>query len=396
MLTAKNNSLKTALKRTSVVLVVFIIGILLSGILLSAGEKSQGPLQDLFRSIDSGISRLEKKIAGGKIRKERSASLQWFDKYRRSMSLLKSPDTLLMGAYDNNTKLSFEKIVELEDTLRIKLPVIQFYTAWGSKSDQVFPLLRSQAIIDLGSIPMITWEPWLDDFDTKLFPRTDKVDKINRNGMKAVANGVYDVYIDKWAREAKNFQAPFFLRLGHEMNDPYRYPWGPQNNKPEDFIAAWRHVVERFRIAGATNALWIWSPHPAYAGYEQFYPGHDVVDWIGIGTLNYGTVAPWSQWWSFDDIFGKCYANLSLYNKPMMITEFGSLEVGGNRAKWFAQALDSLPARYPAVKSVVFFNNSNDNTTTYKELDWYITYDKSSTAAVRQALKGWSMLKPPM
>jgi beta-mannanase len=173
------------------------------------------------------------------------------------------------------------------------------------------------------------------------------------------------------------------------MNDPYRYPWGPQNNKPEDFIAAWQHVVKRFRQQGANNVLWCWSPHPAYHPYAAFYPGHEYVDWIGITTLNYGTVASWSQWWSFDDIFGKCYNELSLYEKPLMLTEFGSLGIGGSKAQWFQQALDALHNKYPKVKSVVFFHNANDNTTTYKSIDWSFIYEKEVRDSIIQGLSRW-------
>jgi beta-mannanase len=177
------------------------------------------------------------------------------------------------------------------------------------------------------------------------------------------------------------------------MNDPYRYPWGPQYNKPEDYIAAWRHVVDRFRKIGAdNNAIWIWSPHPAYTSYAQYYPGKDYVDWIGVGALNYGIVAPWSKWWSFHDIFNNFYSKVSLYDKPMMISEFGSLEVGGDRVVWLKQALDSLPYKFPKVKSIVFYNNSNDNTTTYKVLDWSITKDESALKAVRGSFNNWKKL----
>jgi len=373
---------------------ILAFGFLIFILLLFAGDKSKGPLQDLFQSVDNHVSRFEKKMAGGTLREQRSTSLKWFDRYRNSKARLNYPDTLFLGVYDNNTAESYEKVIALEDSLNTKLPIIHLYSAWGSKKDEVFPLLRVQAIYDLGSMAMITWEPWLNDFDYGLFPRNEAPDKVNKNGMRAVANGVYDAYIDKWAQDARDFVAPIFVRLGHEMNDPYRYPWGPQNNKPEEFIAAWRHVVERFRMLKADNVIWIWSPHPAYTDYKIYYPGDDMVDWIGIGTLNYGTVAPWSQWWSFNEIFGKCYENLSNYNKPMMISEFGSLEVGGDRTSWYQQALDDLPSQFPAVKSLIFFNNSNDNTTTYKELDWSITNDSKITKSIRESLNGWNKKKP--
>ncbi|WP_324675505.1 glycoside hydrolase family 26 protein [Hymenobacter sp. GOD-10R] len=389
--------MKVLVYRTSAVLLVIIAGVLLSSLLLFAGERSKGPLEDLATTVTSDVARFEKQLVGGDLRKSRSAALGWFARYRTNKALLNAPDTILTGAYDNNTAESYESIVALEESLQVKLPIIQLYTAWGSKKDQVFPMLRAQAIQDLGSLPMITWEPWLDDFDRTVFPTAQAAERVNEGGLKAIAAGRYDAYVDKWATAAKQFGAPFYLRFGHEMNDPYRYPWGPQNNDPADYIAAWRHVVSRFRQLGATNAIWLWSPHPAYTNYREFYPGNEYVDWIGVTTLNYGTVAPaWSKWYSFDEIFGNSYAEFSQYGKPIIVTEFGSLRVGGDRAAWFQQALTDLPVKYPAVKAVVFYNNSSDMTTTYKSLDWSFNADKKVLTAATQAMKSWRVHRSPI
>ena len=381
--------MRTVIHRTSVFIIVTIFGILISLLFLFVGNKSRGPLEKLMISVDNGVSKFEKKLVGGSARRKRSTALKWFDAYRNDKDLINHPDTIFLGAYDNNAVESYESIVTLEDSLKAKLAIIQLYTAWGSKNDQVFPVLKAQAICDLGSIPMITWEPWLNDFDREQYPTNPAMDNVNRGGMLAIAEGKYDDYIDKWAEDAKDFHAPFFLRFGHEMNDPYRYPWAPQYNNPEDFIAAWKHLVDRFRKRGANNVIWIWSPHPAVLTYEKYYPGDDYVDWIGVGVLNYGTVETWSRWWSFKEMFNNFYTKVSRYNKPMMISEFGSLEVGGDRAAWFSESLDSLTYRYPKVKSVVFFNNSRDNTISYKMLDWSITKDSRSLAAIRKSIANW-------
>ena len=76
-------------------------------------------------------------------------------------------------------------------------------------------------------------------------------------------------------------------------------------------------------------------------------PGDDYVDWVATGALNYGTVAYWSQWWSFDEIFGKHYDFLLGLGKPIMIAEFGTLAVGGEQAEWYRSALTGLNQRYP-------------------------------------------------
>ncbi|MFZ2899389.1 MAG: glycosyl hydrolase [Saprospiraceae bacterium] len=379
--------MKSPIARISAILIALVLGILFFTLLTFAGDKGRGPLQDLAGSLQTAIARMEQKVMGGP--KTRAASLRWFEKYRKDLGALRHPENILLGAYDNHTLNSYEPIVALEDSLDTVFPIISLYTAWGSKPEQTFPALRIQTIHTLGSMPLLTWEPWLNDFDPVVFPFNSGAENRNKGGLKAIAEGQFDAYIDKWAQEAAKLNVPFFLRLGHEMNDPYRYPWGPQNNAPEDFIAAWKHVVERFRANGAYNVLWVWSPHPAYPPFDVYYPGDDYIDWIGISVLNYGTVAVWSQWWSFDQVVEKFYAAVAPHEKPLMLTEFGSLAVGGDRAEWLSEALTSLPTDYPLIKSVVFFHTSDDATTTYKSLDWSFRTDTTVTEALKASFESW-------
>lgn len=358
-------------------------------ILSFMGKASRGPLENFFSYTGETVTKVETHIATAVREVKRSDKLKWFKPYFTNPGLLKNPPVILLGAYDNNTKENFESVIALEDSLHTTFPLIHIYTAWGSKPDEQFPIRQVESIIELGSIPVITWEPWLTAFDPDKYPQLKKIETRDKNGLADVANGVYDFYIKQWADDAKNINSPIFVRVGHEMNDPYRYPWGPQNNSAKDFIAAWRHIHNVFRREGADNVLWIWSPHPAYGFFRDFYPGDSYVDYVGSGTLNYGTVASWSKWWSFKDIFGKFYKQLSSFNKPIMLTEFGSLSIGGNRDEWFAEALDSLPQQYPAVKSVVFFHFSDDKTTTQQTLDWYFKDDSASTKAIIKAVRGW-------
>jgi len=73
----------------------------------------------------------------------------------------------------------------------------------------------------------------------------------------------------------------------------------------------------------------------------------------------------------------------------MMITEFGSLAVGGNRTRWYADALDSMQTRFPLVKSIMFYHVSKDNTTTQQTLNWYIKNDKGITDAITRSIARW-------
>jgi hypothetical protein len=381
--------MKKIIYRSAIVIAALIVGILLVSSITYLGDESSGPIEDFFKGVKRTISKIEEDYIIKKRVISRSAELEWLKSYRENKEQMNSTDKLLLGAYDNQAASSLQPIITLEDSLNTVFPLIHIYTAWGSKREQRFPTDQVQAIHTLGSIPIITWEPWLNDFDPLEYPMDENKTDRNVSGLKDIAEGKYDGYLRKWAKEASNFKGNILLRLGHEMNDPYRYPWGPQNNQAIDFINAWKHVVTLFRTEGALNVSWVWAPHLAYGEFDEFYPGDEYVDWVATGTLNYGTVAPWSQWWSFDEIFAKHYESLAKYEKPILIAEFGSLAVGGDQAEWYQKALANFPTRYPAVKGLVFFHNGNDGTTTYQTLNWYIKDEPAVTRAIKSQYLKW-------
>jgi hypothetical protein len=361
-------------------------GVAIVAILTSMSGAASGPLATsldrVAAAVNGGESLLRRRIKGS------ARNLKWLD--RSSVSALKNPRRILLGAYDGRLPKSLDGVLSLESTLGVQFPLIQLYSAWGDKPDEQFPLVTLSAIWDIGSVPLVTWEPWLTDFENSRHPGLPLRENRDSHGMAAVARGDYDFYIDAWASDAARFQHPIFVRFAHEMNDPYRYPWGPQNNTKEEYIAAWRRVVTRFRAAGATNVIWVWSPHVAYKYWELYFPGGSTVDWVATGVLNFGPVAQWSDWWRFDEIFGTRYPVLAAFGKPVMIAEFGSLAVGGDRAAWYRDALDSLPVRYPAVKSLLFFETAGDQTVTYQKVDWRVATDTVTAKAVATALKPWA------
>ncbi|MGZ4055122.1 MAG: glycoside hydrolase family 26 protein [Bacteroidia bacterium] len=371
------------------VIAAIMIGSVIVYAMTLAGNNSKGPLENFLIHTTNVVNEMEQKEILEQREYKRSDKLVWYKPMSSNVEKLKHTTTILLGGSDSHTKESYESIINLEDTLHTTFPLIHIYSAWGSKEEEQFPKLEVSAIIELGSTPVITWEPWLSDFDEKDFPGIPKVEDRDKGCLAEIAKGVYDSYIKKWAADAKAVHKPIFLRVGHEFNDPYRYPWGSQNNKPEDFIAAWRHLHDLFIEIGATNILWVWSPHPAYGYFDAFYPGESYVDYVGVGVLNYGTAVNWSKWWTFSQIFGNHYAELDTFKKPIMITEFGSLAVGGDRSKWFAQALDSIPIKYPSVKSVIFYHYSSDKTTTDKAINWYIKDDAMTVKAIKKRISKW-------
>lgn len=380
----------TRAQRLAVVFVAIAAAALSVVVLTYAGARSQGPLTRVLGKLGVSVGRAESAVVQHFRRSGRADELVWLHPYRRNFAMLREPAEVLLGAHDGRMNTSLEDVVALERSLGTTFPLLHFYAAWGDKPEQQFPERMVRAIDQLGSVPVITWEPWLVDFGLRLHPHLPPAGERDRHGLAAVARGDYDAYIDRWAADAAAYGRALFVRFAHEMNDPYRYPWGPQNNGPEEFIGAWRHVVNRFRAAGADNVIWVWSPHIAYEGYWQFYPGDDVVDWIATGVLNYGNVAYWSRWWSFEEIFGRKYTELTAVGKPIMIAELGTLAVGGDAAQWYRAALTDLPAWLPRVRALLFFHVRGDATVTYQSLDWTFTDDSTTTTAVREAIAPWS------
>lgn len=359
----------------------------LVGALVLLGTASEGPISGAGRWLGHWISALEDRAVHAVRGPGRTAELDWLEPLRNTPDSLRAPRGLLLGAYTQDVTTTLQGVVALEDTLDTTFPLIHLYTAWGDEEHQRFPQRQVEAIHALGSIPLITWEPWLSTFETRLHPHLPAPEARDEGGLAAVARGDYDFYLDVWAREAARWGHPLLVRLAHEFNDPYRYPWGPHNNQSPDFIAAWRHVAERFRAMEATNVVWVWSPHVAYQGYETYWPGHEYVDWVATGALNYGTVAYWSQWWSFDEIFGRHHEFLKGFGKPVMIAELGTLAVGGDPAAWYRSALEGLKNRYPAVKALLFFHADGDDTVTRQAIDWGFVDDAGVAEAVREGLK---------
>jgi hypothetical protein len=354
--------------------------------LTSLSTRTEGPLSATLDSLGSGLDSLEYAVRERFTSPGRSRSLDWFTRSREEPARLRHPDAFLLGAYEPEGASVLDGITALERRLGTTFPLVQFYTAWGDQPEHQFPLRTATSIWNAGSVPVITWEPWLAVFDGARHPHLPLQSDRARGGMAAVARGDYDFYVGPWAAAAAAFGRPLFLRFAHEMNDPYRYSWGPQHNTKEEYIAAWRHVVNLFRAAGAHNVVWVWSPHVAYEYWDLYYPGDEYVDWAATGVLNYGPIAQWSRWWTFEEIFGRKYPRMAEFGKPIMIAEFGSLAVGGDRAGWYRDALLSLSRDYPQVRALLLFHSGSDQTVTYQAVDWRVTSEPATLSAVSDAI----------
>lgn len=286
----------------------------------------------------------------------RRAALEPLRPLLSSADALRAPQTLLFGVHQPAG--NFTEIAAAEQELGVPFSIISFTVSWGEGEEHRFPSQTVESIDQRGSIPLITWEPWVTGFQAtarnQLPPRGER----EYRSLAAIARGAYDFYAAQWAEAAARYGRPVLLRFAHQMNDPHRHPWGPQNgNRPEDFVAAWRYLHNLFQRANARNVLWVWSPDISIPWFEYYFPSEEYVDWIGMDALNHGTTQSWSRWWSLHQILEKPYPTLAAMQKPVMITEFATVAAGGDPAEWYRQAFVNLEQSYPRVRALVMLTD---------------------------------------
>lgn len=308
-------------------------------------------------------------------------------------------DSIALGVYLPDAIYDSSVLVQFSAAIRRQPDYLIWYEGWsgGDFDEENARVLRR--LNRWGMVPVIAWDPFDPDG-----PTIDQPEYALAN----IIRGDFDGYIDSWANGLMTFGQPVYLNFAHEMNGNW-YPWGVgvNGNQPGEFVAAWRHIHDRFTQAGATNVVWVWTPNEMYedvpASVEAVYPGDDYVDWFGMNGFNWGADIHWescdcqSAWRTFAEIFDITYGRLTaLADKPIMIGEVASSEVGGDKAAWISQAfLDDLPNRYPRIHAVSWFNKVAtgldmvapgvvEPTTT--SVDWRVTSSRASLRAFTEAV----------
>ncbi len=189
-----------------------------------------------------------------------------------------------------------------------------------------------------------------------------------------IANGAYDASLSAQARGIASLKKPVFVTFEQEANQ--RTKLGVAGSAA-DFKAAWRHLHDLYRSAGATNAVWTWVMTGNADNLDRaatLWPGNDVVDWISWNVYNQsgchsGTV---------DQVKFKSFADevVPFYDfvkergpsigmdpaKPMMISEAGSVRYADApqlSADWYA-AIPTTLRKYPQIKAVALWDSVTD------------------------------------
>ena len=266
--------------------------------------------------------------------------------------------------------------------------IVMRWEHWGEGSGGRIDTQWLRRVTRAGTLPMITWMPWN--------PNRPDPENEQRFLMRDVAAGAHDDYVNLLAEDAAGWDGPLFLRFAQEMNGTW-YPFGKHQNRPDEYIAAWRHVYDIFDRKGAGHVTWVWTVseknHPE--SLRLWYPGDDVVDWVAVDGYNWDHSSYWqvggTTWRTLEMVFGASFADLATFvppDKPRMIAETATTERPGDpglKAAWICDAFRrALPEALPEVKAVLWFQEQKSEGP--NPFFWPIDTSEASLAAFAAAV----------
>jgi hypothetical protein len=255
-----------------------------------------------------------------------------------SAPLVPPPGQLYLGAYVNPTSGpgaggGATGVAAFESAIGRKLAYDLHFTGWTS----AFPASVLNDDATNGRVPLVALD--CGDSDAR------------------VASGADDSAIEAQASAAAAYGKPIFLRYFWEFNLPastkrgvcYDSATDLPNGKfsPTNFKAAWRHMHDLYVAAGAKNVIWVWNESGGGPTPAEYYPGDDVVDWVGVDYYDRIDIP-------FVTNESPYLNDVAQYKKPIMICETAAN--ADYQAQYFPQIAAALPSNYGLVKAVSFFD----------------------------------------
>lgn len=212
-----------------------------------------------------------------------------------------------------------------------------------------------------------------------------------------VLNGEYDEFLKNYAKTVSDFGHPVLFRLGNEMNGDW-CPYSSYNTSKdtEIFKEFYRYIHKIFDEAGADNVIWIWNPNgKSFPDFEwndeaMYYPGDAYVDIVGLTAYNTGTYYADEKWIEFAQLYDPIYSKATiLYGQPLMITEFASSSVGGDKNQWVKNMFTHI-ASYPRIKVAIWWDGCDWDANGNIARPYFI----DETPQLIQTFKDWLSKKP--
>ena len=193
---------------------------------------------------------------------------------------------------------------------------------WG----RPFPFRLAQGLWDHGSALQVTW----------VLPDAAAVPRSRR-------------YLRGWAEAARRAELPTFLCLSFGSADPALE------------VAAWRQVRAVMAPVAPNVAMVWWPPSGSDTPGEQYYPGDEAVDWVGLSIRTVHHPEPGREAGAQDprEALRRVY-DLYAPRKPIAVSEYAAAHAcavcGTDQVEfaisWAKQLYDALPVSFPRVKLI--------------------------------------------
>ncbi|HWR41434.1 MAG TPA: glycosyl hydrolase, partial [Patescibacteria group bacterium] len=256
----------------------------------------------------------------------------------------KSP--LRWGIFEPSAPENFDPLLELEEKLQYRFPfLIRYHTL-----EEKLPYYGLLQAYEQNRLVELTFQTYRAEGD-------------NNGIIYAILDGQYDTYLNEYAQKLKEFHHPVLFRLNNEMNGDWcKYSSYYASKDTELYKALWRYFHKVFDDNGVDNLIWVWNPHDlSFPDFRwnhglMYYPGDEYVDVVGLTGYNTGTYFPGEKWRSFTEAYQPVYDQYTrAFTKPLMITEFGSSSVGGDKTAWIQDMFRQIP-HYPAIKAAIWWS----------------------------------------
>ncbi len=231
--------------------------------------------------------------------------------------------------------VSTERINGFETLVNKKIVWAYFSNNWYDNIH--FPVKEVNEIINTGKLPFI-----------RMMPRTnfDEGGPDPNYTMQKIIDGDFDTELTQWAIDAKNTNTPLLVEFGTEVNGDW-FPWNGKYNGADEKISygdpnlydgaerfrdAYRHIIDICNNQAANNITWFFhvdaygNPDLDWNKIENYYPGDDYIDWLGVSI--YGPQESNDDYQEFSEILNDIYPKLTaLSDKPIAVLEFAITEL---------------------------------------------------------------------
>jgi mannan endo-1,4-beta-mannosidase len=219
----------------------------------------------------------------------------------RPLTVLPTAPASYLGLYVPGSPASYVGVSSFTGATGVRPNVVSYYSGWYEPFQTGF----AQAAAEHHAVPLVQIDP-------------------TNISLAAIAAGHYDQYLTAYAKAVRAYRLAVVLSFGHEMNGDW-FSWGFKHASPTAFVAAWRHIVEIFRVAGARNVTWMWTVNSVYTKHDMipdpaaWWPGSSYVNWVGIDGYFHQASS------QFASVFGPTIIDVrELTKDPILISETGA------------------------------------------------------------------------